>query len=859
MTPEHLARQVERLCDRFPDTRVIGFHADRWLGGDSIEINDDTFSVRVCASPLAVSEQLSGLAEDDRLIVLTPLTDADLGLDVLARFARRRLLHPETWQLVRDAYGVVAVDPRIPMQSWMADALLDARPERRAARASTLDADTAWAHLLRHHLGLPSGNPDVNAIVTWSTEPRNAGRFEKLAAPLAEAVKSRLGDSAGRLGALLAEGIAAGHSKELLPIGLVCDVLFDAGSDERGPALVQAAARLEPLLGGSSVEPGRGLEWAAASRAVLRSLSQERRNDWLGRAETLLANLKAEAYSERSSVLPSGFRSRLARFAAAATAALHGPKALESAEGAYRRVREHATFEELGGRARHLEMAMRLVRGLHRTRRHPKALARMMAHHVEEGAFEDWARRHLLGGDEHPDVGAMFGALHRAVRERREDRNRRFAEAVRTRLTGRAATDIVPIESCLARVVVPLAKSRPVLVLVLDGMDAGVFRELGESLEERGWRRQRGPGPDAVLAVLPTITECSRMALLSGEVMQGSGATEKSAFAKHPGLVGASRSGRPPLLFHKADLSEGAAEGLAAPVREALGDDRRRIVGVILNAVDDHLSKSEQMRIAWRVDSIKLLPAILMEAHKAGRAVVLTSDHGHVMEADGIKLPSDGEGRWRSAALPATEAEIEIEGARVRAATGQERIVLPWSEAVRYGSKRNGYHGGVTLQEAVVPVGVYVGPGETLDGWEPAPLTYPPWWNAEEPRQAQVRTPEAELVEPEAPAAPQPDLFREADRRTDCGSRTLGPTLRFRGVRRSPRACCQRCAGRRGRPRRTRCSLPGERPPVGSVPCEAVERGASARMARDRRPATPPERRRLSGPSSQRRPGVRRA
>ena len=388
----------------------------------------------------------------------------------------------------------------------------------------------------------------------------------------------------------------------------------------------------------------------------------------------------------------------------------------------------------------------------------------MMAHHVEEGAFEDWARRHLLGGDEHPDVGAMFGVLHRAVRERREDRNQRFAEAVRTGLTGRAATDIVPIESCLARVAVPLAKSRPVLVLVLDGMDAGVFRELGESLEERGWRRQRGPGPDAVLAVLPTVTECSRMALLSGEVTQGSGAAEKSAFTKHSGLVGASRSGRPPLLFHKADLSEGAAEGLAAPVREALGDDRRRIVGVVLNAVDDHLSKSEQMQIAWRVDSIKLLPAILMEAHKAGRAVVLTSDHGHVMEADGVKLPGDGEGRWRSAASPATEKEIEIGGARVRAATGQERIVLPWSEAVRYGSKRNGYHGGVTLQEAVVPVGVYVGPGEALEGWEPAPISYPLWWSAEEPRQAQVRVPEAELVEPEAPAAPQPDLFKEADR-----------------------------------------------------------------------------------------------
>lgn len=223
------------------------------------------------------------------------------------------------------------------------------------------------------------------------------------------------------------------------------------------------------------------------------------------------------------------------------------------------------------------------------------------------------------------------------------------------------------------------------------------------------------------------------MALLSGSVTRGAAAAEKAAFARHPGLLGISRPARPPLLFHKAELTDGAAEGLAAPVREALRDQRRRVVGAVLNAVDDHLAKSGQMQLAWRFDSVRLLPALLMEAHAAGRAVVLTSDHGHVLEAGGVKLPGDGEGRWRSAAASATALEIEIGGARVRAATGLERIVLPWSETVRYGSKRNGYHGGVSLQEAVAPVGVYVGPGETLDGWEPAPTSYPPWWFAEEP------------------------------------------------------------------------------------------------------------------------------
>ena len=207
----------------------------------------------------------------------------------------------------------------------------------------------------------------------------------------------------------------------------------------------------------------------------------------------------------------------------------------------------------------------------------------------------------------------MFGAIHRAVRARREAQNRAFAEGVREYLTGAGGPDVVPIEHCLARTVVPLGQSRPVLVLVLDGMDAGVFEEIGESLHERGWRRQRGPAPEAVL---PTVTESSRMALLSGSVKRGSAAAEKAAFARHPDLLGISRAARPPLLFHKAELTDGAAEGLAASVREALRDERRRVVGAVLNAVDDHLTKSEQMQLAWRFDSIRLLPAILMDRRR---------------------------------------------------------------------------------------------------------------------------------------------------------------------------------------------------------------------------------------------------
>ena len=42
-----------------------------------------------------------------------------------------------------------------------------------------------------------------------------------------------------------------------------------------------------------------------------------------------------------------------------------------------------------------------------------------------------------------------------------------------------------------------------------------------------------------------------------------------------------------------------------------------------------------------------------------------------------------------------------LAGARVGANGG--RVIVPWSERTRYGMRKNGYRGGATLQEMIVP------------------------------------------------------------------------------------------------------------------------------------------------------------
>src|SRR5262245_46399522 len=56
-------------------------------------------------------------------------------------------------------------------------------------------------------------------------------------------------------------------------------------------------------------------------------------------------------------------------------------------------------------------------------------------------------------------------------------------------------------------------------------------------------------------------------------------------------------------------------------------------------------------------------------------------------------------------------------------------LIAPWSENVRYGVKKFGYHGGVNPQEMVTPIVVLSPTGEAPEGWIDAPSDTPLWWD----------------------------------------------------------------------------------------------------------------------------------
>jgi hypothetical protein len=317
---------------------------------------------------------------------------------------------------------------------------------------------------------------------------------------------------------------------------------------------------------------------------------------------------------------------------------------------------------------------------------------------------------------------------------------------------------IVPLESVLDQVVAPLAAHQPVLLLVVDGLSTSIFRELFAKPERLGWAEMVPSAsirPLSGVAAFPTVTEVSRATLLCGKLTTGTSVWEKSGFASHTALLAQSRADVPPKLFHKGDLSD--STNLSSEVRSAIANPHQRIVGLVYNAVDDHLSGPDQLNQRWTLEDLRLILPILREAKEARRVVIVTADHGHLLE-DGT-MQSDGGGesdRWKTGAATPNANEIVLSGGRVRTSTGATSVTCLWSESFRYCGRKNGYHGGVSLQEVTVPLSVLVPFGMNLPQWQSALPVQPEWWDL-----PNLATPSM-VVQPEATATRAPSRKQAA-------------------------------------------------------------------------------------------------
>jgi hypothetical protein len=756
---------------------VLGVRAQpQWPGPAAFTHHEVAVRVVPCESALAVREAIAGRDRDQWLVLLTDRSDEDLGAGIRARLVGNRLRTPDPWAAVRAQFAATGIDTSLTSAAGhreIAIGLLAAVPPGGwpPAPAGVLTRDHALAAVAQAHLAFADPVVDVTSVLGWTADPGLVARIADLRElagdPLADAV---LAWAAGRCGALagpVMHLLRAGEGSDCVPLGLVAGLLAAAAEGTSADAARlgrEGLIRIEPRTGAGMPGPAALASWAGESAALIIDLLGDRAGHprgeaLLARADELLVAAKAEGLADGSDLLRAGLTRRLAALADALRTALAGPQPddpdqpwiragdRDRVEQAWGRVAAHHLAVQEDPRVAAFHAAVRLARWLSAPlATQPAGVAATgLAGHVEAfmdgDAWADSAVNDAASGVAAPDLGAGLAAVLAAAGVRRAAHDASFAVALArdTAAEGAGSADVRYLENLLADVVIPLAKVTPVLALVLDGMSVGVATEivasvLGQAAD--GWAEALLPGAArraAAVAVLPTVTEVSRASLLSGALTTGGQDAELRGYAELCRLHGL-RIGpvRGPGLFHKASLdSAPPGHAVAGDVASAIADlTGQPLVICVLNAIDDALDRSDPGGTQWSASAVRHLGPLLDRARYAGRIVVLTADHGHVVERRLGRQRSFADissGRSRPATEPAVDGEVLVAGDRVLMHGG--RAVLAVDEKLRYGPLKAGYHGGASPAEAVVPVVVLV-QGSVPDdtGLRLAPPQEPGWW-----------------------------------------------------------------------------------------------------------------------------------
>lgn len=762
-----------------------------WAGPSTQKVGELSVEVVPCMSALAVREALRQRGHDRWLVILTDRDESDLGLGITSHFYGGVLRNPDPWEAVRDQFGATRIDRRLVagLQARdIANGILAARGDTPwpPARGGFLTLDHLCAAIAVRRLAFPdlSGSVAPEDVLAWAADSGRSmllGDLRELAGePVARVVIRWLAGICGKARPIVEQLLSAGRAEDIVPLGLAGRAVLNCQYGSEPWVLLRAVQ-----LGLPDVTTDQLTALVQPLEHVVRTLIQ-RRDDpsarqtgrILARADTLVDELRATAGVESSELLRSSLTSRLASLGERlrqATAksesraksvgvdgALVDPALIPAINQVFDSVRAHALADHRDElRIERAFAAVRLARWLASELGAVPGFADQMRRYRDIDSWVDRAYSDAWRGvDEESLAQGMRGVLA-ATKLRRAQHDVKFAAALATPDASAGDTDVLLIEDVLQKIVVPLANGpRPVLLVIADGMSASVSSEIVDDIERRydSWSECVPTGAkrrSVVVAALPSLTVVSRCSLLTGALATGQMAAERAGFAafmKAHGLTGA--------LFHKLSLdTSGAGLALSQEVGLAMDDiEGKQVVACVLNTIDDALDRSDP-GIDWTPDTVKHLRPLLERARRAGRTVVLTADHGHVVERRegrmiSVGVTSSNRSRPAAGGPGAAGGEVRVTGSRVLMHDGD--AVLAVDEAIRYGPLKAGYHGGGAPAEVVVPLHV-LAPGEPPKGWALATPQAPLWWNTI----GTTATSAPARVIPLFPASGHPSLFDE--------------------------------------------------------------------------------------------------
>lgn len=780
LSPKDIENKLDDLYGRERKRHLVAFYGTGDVGTVDTQKAGRVEVVPV-KSELDLREQLPDIGDSDRrMAFLIPWT-GELPLDVAGRFALSgRILRIGTDARLASLFGVPAVDPDA-VSSPLAKYLLahQAGQPRLAVQGSRLTLSAMWSAWLRERWRAPTGDDlAADTLVGWAALDGHGAQFVEAMRAAPEVRAGLLAFVSERLGPVAKVALEAWEKADGKRV-LEWAVLFETLAENDDAAVrmwVQQAVGAQFGVAGEDARADLAKALGAIADGAMRYVQR------VGDRATVQQIIKnADAHVDAAVVrgalaghnrLPSAWRQQLDALGALFLAGAADPTAERVSDIDWRRrkleAHDAAADPSQTSVLSRAEMAVRLLAWLaskpadiavagHHDYADAEALG---AWYADQGGYVDMARRRARG-----DGGDAFGAGVQAVVEAadavRDALDARFAKALGAWVeAGRPSEQVLPIDQAVKRVAVRFlsgGEERRLLVLLLDGM---AWAQAVEILEDLGggqapwgplaWHTQKdnkiGAGAyPPMFANLPTVTEVSRAAFFAGKAMPPGKKPDTGDDAKrwrdNKDVQKLLPPTDPPRLLARAESHTG--DGSASPEALSLvGDGERRIVAIIINAIDASLKGDSQQHHEWKVDSIRSLRALLERARQAGRAVLLASDHGHVA-ADRLqyKAPQSADGGaryrpWPSPQDPVQRFEVAVAGAGVFTLKDAHGVVMMADETSRYGSGATaGEHGGATLAEVVAPclligcedtVGVF---SEDDAGQRVMPAYKPHWWH----------------------------------------------------------------------------------------------------------------------------------
>lgn len=760
--------------DELPDADLIAIHFEGRPPVDELEVGGETWRVRRAVSELG----LRSIAVDDGgpSVVLTPLRNRQIEDDLKARLGGMQVFDVDIWQRLALVFEATGVDARL-RQGEHADAV--ARTLLRVSdrdvtpvSAGFLDQKTAWKTIQRLVLDQQPVAEELADWLAWGADNHEGvGRLFGSHQELVPALRGWLGSEYGAAGRyvvdLLEQNIDQGAGEAgvgVLATGLALEASFRA--KERGHN--DEALWLQANLATNDLGDAQLRRFAGEARQAWEVVGDARVAEAVGaRLDEILreeGHTNFQVVAACSAISETGWEQRVERFVEAVETMLEeGPTVVDEVRERLDELHDHSAAGRRTGRLERMEVLGALAYRLVRADDVADDLAGLGRQFVRDGSFVDAAREKLTAIDPGSAAREIAEEVVELGLERSDEYNRRFATLLSEELESRTAPRHgVGVQDVIDEVVAPVAAEHPVLFVVLDGLNWAVARWLLFDDTLGRWERW-APADDAggfrpMYATIPSETKHSRTSLLTGELQTGAQHDERDQFARSLRDAGGVKRLKDAKLFHKKELDAARGGAVGSDVRDAIADEDNRVVGVVVNAVDEQLSGAEQIEIDWTVDAVTPLRSLLELARD--RVVVIAGDHGHVWETQSeYQSVGDQAARWRAFADEQVEGEQMFTGPMIEELTGEEQLLAAWSERIRYGRGHRGYHGGASRQEILTPLIGLVHEGLQIDlpgfrALNPAPS----WWKLREPpREAEVgeepeeASAQLDLVEPDKP------------------------------------------------------------------------------------------------------------